>query len=300
MKGRAILALVGLMLSGTMASHPASAHEFEQDSGADLIAKIQEFKAENKLIASNISNSSLAQWHMQKSQSYWGVNETNLLGQKDPNLSGNLSSSMADLYALVGKQNVDTTTANQKADLLNGLADQVETEVVGSSSDSNATVQALAMVNVLNEVLRDYGDAIGSKVDLTNMDNMNATSQSSMQGMSGMSGMTSSTIVGQAQYQSAEALMGVVQDIFAKAQSYAPSNSSSYMLKAGLAVSDLKQEIDSKASGMDVMTTVHMKIHPNLISALGIEAVPEFPVPLMLVLVSIAAAVVVPRVFSRK
>ena len=220
--------------------HPAFAHDFIKDPDASLISKVSEFKVESKLIADNISNVTLAQWHVSKSQEYWGSNETNALAQKDSNLANQISSSISDLYSLVGTKNGDPTTANQKADQIGKLLDQAESEEVSSSSLSNSTIQALAVVGILNEVLEDYGTAVGSKVDLTNMNNMNMSmpsSSSSMQGMSNttMSSMAATEIVNLAAYQSSQALVSVAQSKFNNVQSDAPSSASPYLDKVGVA-----------------------------------------------------------------
>ncbi len=296
------VSLMMFMSSGLFLGHQAFAHEFVQNSDANLIAKIQEFKVESKLMANNISNSTFAKWHMAKSQQYWGSNETGILSQTDSNLATQISTSVNDLYSLVGQQNVDPTTTNQKADALNQLLDQAESEQVSSSSQNNATIQALATVGVLTEVLKDYGNAIGSKVDLTNMDNMNMSGTSNMQGMSGMIGMSgvqSTPIVNMAAYQSAKALTSTAYSMLNNTQSMAPSNTMSYLNKAVSGLGELKQKIDSQGSGNDVMTIVHLQIHPNLISGFNIEAVPEFPVPILLVLVSFVGIVIMSKFIQR-
>ena len=314
MKRALVISLLVIIFGGIFVVHPAFAHNFVQNSDASLIAKVQEFKVESKLIANNISNNTLVQWHISKSQSYWGSNEIGVLSQKDSNLANQISSSIDDLYSYALQQNADPTTANQKADAINSLLDKAEAEQVSSSSQNNATVEALATVGVLTEILKDYGDAIGSTVDLTNMNNMNmsdmSSSSSGMQGMSGMSssgsgmqgmsGMSSTPIVNMAAYQSAQALTDASQTMFSNLQSIAPSDTSVYLSKAGAALSELKQKIDSKDTGMNVMTVVHMQIHPNLISAFNIAAVPEFPIPILLVMVSFVGVIAMSRMFYKK
>lgn len=308
MKRALAISLLVIMFSGILVAHPVFAHNFVQNSDASLIAKVQEFKVESKLIADNISNNTLSQWHISKSQEYWGSNEIGVLSQTNSTLATQLSTSIDELYSMAGQQNADPTTANQKADEIGQLLDQAESEEVSNSSQSNATVQALATVGVINEVLKDYGDAIGSTVDLTNMNNMNMSSMSSssgnsMQGMSGMSGMSSSAprtpIVNMAAYQSAQALTNTAQTMFGNLQSIAPSSTSPYLGKVGTALNDLKQKIDTQGSGNDVMMVVHMQIHPNLISAFNIAAVPEFPVPILLVMISFVGVIVMSRVIPR-
>jgi hypothetical protein len=309
MKRALAVSLIVIMFSGMLVVHPAFAHNFVQNSDASLIAKVQEFKVESKLIANNISNNTLAQWHISQSQEYWGSNEIGILSQTNSSLATQLSTAIDDLYSMAGQQNANPATANQTADEIGQLLDQAESEQVSSSSQTNATVQALATVYVLNEVLKDYGDAIGSKVDLTNMNNMNMSGMS-MSGMSSsggsMSGMSSSStasgtpIVNMAAYQSAQAMTDAAQTMFNNLQSIAPSSTSVYLDKVGTALPELKQEIDSQGSGNDVMMVVHMQIHPNLISAFNIAAVPEFPMPILLIIMSFVGIVAISRIFPRK
>ena len=295
-----VIALVGLL-----SIHPVFAHTFVKDSDADLIAKIQAFKVESKLIANNISDSKTSHWHIAKSQEYWGANELNNLSQKNATLANSISTAINDLYSLSGNAGVDQMVATQKADSLNQLLDQVESAEISDSVQNNTTVKSLAIINVLNQVLVDYGDAIGSKVDLTNMANMNMSSMSmdnsssmnsgGMSGMQGMSGMSSNSIVDNAAYQSAQGLTITAQSMFNDLKSMNPSNTSSYLDKIGSALGDLQQAIGAKESGNDVMMIVHTKIHPNFISAFNIQVVPEFPMPILLVIVSFVGILVMSR-----
>ncbi|HXX06216.1 MAG TPA: hypothetical protein VEJ68_05265 [Candidatus Bathyarchaeia archaeon] len=303
MRGKIIILLSLMVLAGVLSEHPALAHNFVQNSNADLIAKIQEFKVETNLIANNISNNTLAQWHVSKSQEYIGSNDIGTLAQKDPTLSNNLSTAIDELYSLAGQPNADPATASQKASSLSQILDQVESEEISTADQNNATIQSLALVNVVNQALKDYGDAIGSTVDLTNMSNMNMGSSSgNMQGMSGMQssgnmqGMSSTTIVNDGDYQSAQALTNTAQVMFNNLKSISPTSSSPYLDKIDSALTSLKQAIDSKESGDDVMMIVHMQIHPNLISAFNIQSVPEFPIPVLLAIVSFIGIVAISKI----
>ena len=299
MTKKIIASLMVIALMGLLSVHPVFAHTFVKDSDADLIAKIQEFKVESKLIANNISDSTSSHWHIAKSQEYWGANEINDLSQKNATLANNLSTAINDLYSLSGNANVDQMTATQKSDALNQLLDQAESVEISDSVQNNATVKSLAIINVLNQILMDYGDAIGSKVDLTNMANMNmdnssSMSSGSMSGMQGMSGM-SSTIVDNSAYQSAQALTIAAQSMFNDLKSMSTSDTSVYLDKIGNSLSDLQQAIGAKESGNDVMMIVHTKIHPNFISAFTIQVVPEFPMPALLVMISFITVLVMFR-----
>jgi len=162
---------------------------------------------------------------------------------------------------------------------------------------------------VLNEVLKNYGDATGSKVDLTNMSNMNMGSSSSMNSsmssmqsgnnMQSMSGMSSNSIVNVAAYQSAQALTDTAQIMFNNLKLITPSSSSPYLDKINNELIDLKQAINSKESGNNVMTIVHMKIHPDFISGFNIQTVPEFPTPMLLVIISIIGTIMISRLVPK-
>lgn len=309
-----VIGLVGMLFV-----HPVFAHNFVKNSDADLIAKIQEFKVESTLIANNISDSKTSHWHIAKSQEYWGINEMNALTQQNATLANSLSSAINDLYSLSGT-NANPTIASQKSVALNQLLDQVESSEISSSVQNNATVQSLATINVLNQVLVDYGDAIGSNVDLTNMANMNmsgmsssSSSSGSMSGMSGMSGMnmgssgsmSGTTIVDAPAYQSAQQLEIAAQSMFENIKSMAPSSASPYLAKIETAFGQLQQSIASKQSGDNIMMIVHMQIHPNFISGLNIpvvanaSAVPEFPMPLLLVILSFVSVIVIARTLPK-
>ncbi|MFZ0185206.1 MAG: hypothetical protein WBV92_06790 [Nitrosotalea sp.] len=322
MAKKIVVSLMVIGLVGMMFVHPVFAHNFVKNSDADLIAKIQEFKVESTLIANSISDSKTANWHISKSQEYWGINEMNTLTQQNATLANSLSSAINNLYSMSGSANPDLTIASQNSVVLNQLLDQVEASEISSSVQNNATIQSLATLDVLNQVLIDYADAIGSKEDLTNMANMNMNNMSmgssgSMSGMSGMSGMkgmsgmnmgssgsmtgTQMTIVDAPAYQSSQQLEIAAQSMFENVKSMAPPSASPYLVKIETAFGQLQQAINTKQSGDDVMMIVHEQIHPNFISGLNIplisntSAVPEFPMPLLLVILSFVSVIVIAR-----
>jgi len=130
------------------------------------------------------------------------------------------------------------------------------------------------------------------------MNNSSSMSSGSMSGMSGMSGM-SSTIVDEAAYQSAQELTTTAQSMFQDLNSMAPSSTSSYLDKIGTALGNLQQAIGAKESGNNVMMIVHMYIHPNFISGLNIQVVPEFPMPILLVMLSFISVIIITKALPK-
>ncbi|MGI0059787.1 MAG: hypothetical protein ACREBJ_08455, partial [Nitrosotalea sp.] len=80
---------------------------------------------------------------------------------------------------------------------------------------------------------------------------------------------------------------------------------SSSNTKISTAFTKLMQDLSNKADGNTVMMDVHMNIHPVIISAYNLPgattnaAVPEFQLPALLAVVSIAGVVAVTRFRSQ-
>jgi hypothetical protein len=166
-------------------------------------------------------------------------------------------------------------------------------------------------VELLDEVLKSYGDAFAVGYDMTNMsmmtmdgnsnnnnsDTSNDTSSnseidSSMHSMSSMSmdgnadvgsnmsmyGMSNSdnSLDNITDYQTAQALAKKVQELFNNqiinssliGDSEIANQSTN---NASIAIKELIANIDGKSSPMEIMTIVHTKIHPNLMTAFGLQ-----------------------------
>jgi hypothetical protein len=64
-------------------------------------------------------------------------------------------------------------------------------------------------------------------------------------------------------------------------------------LDAGL--KHLKQAIDDKAPHDDVDVIVHSEVHPNIQKAFNLQVIPEFPLPMLLIIPAIAGIIVATR-----
>ena len=99
-----------------------------------------------------------------------------------------------------------------------------------------------------------------------------SSSSGSMSGMNSMSGQAAmnqnnSSIKNMTAYQSARALASIAQQAFNKDfKPVAPSNATSSTTNIGKYIDELKNAVNNKASFMTIMETVHVKLHPTLIS----------------------------------
>jgi hypothetical protein len=157
-------------------------------------------------------------------------------------------------------------------------------------NNTNSTVQALTFANVVDEILRNYGNALEVNYDLTNMSNLvmsnvshsatmmmddNMKNSSIIREKSG-NNMTHNIIVNLADYQTAQALSDKSQRIFnkdLKPITAATSNVTTFIVKLENGLTQLRDAVNNNAAPMDVMMIVHTQIHPNLQKAYNLQLV---------------------------
>jgi hypothetical protein len=190
--------------------------------------------------------------------------------------------------------------AEDTAELLNdvyqfdeGIADDTDfiREYNEQLNNTNSTVQALILANVVDEILRNYGDALEVDYDLTNMSNLVMSNMSlsttttmtmadSMKNSSMIKEksnyMTNNIIVNIADYQTAQALSNKAQQIFNKdlKPTAAPtSNVTTFIVKLENDLIQLRDAVNNKVAPMEVMMIVHTQIHPNMQKAYNLQLV---------------------------
>lgn len=158
------------------------------------------------------------------------------------------------------------------------------------------------MVELLDKLLTNYGNAYGVGFDMTNMsmmmtvsnvgggnDGMNSTSSTNMNignegganmsmsnmSMNNNSSASSLTIVNTTDYETAQAIVKKIKEVFNSELTNASSETNFMAPSQSIdnidsAVMKLLDKVDSKAPAMDIMTIVHTKVHPNLITAFNL------------------------------
>ncbi|MDE1843657.1 MAG: hypothetical protein KGH95_08415, partial [Thaumarchaeota archaeon] len=185
---------------------------------------------------------------------------------------------------------------NDDVTKLGGYLDESVPVRVDQSKLDNSTVQALAVTFVIKEALEKYGDALNSTVDLNDMSQMGSMSNN-MSGGS-MSNMAMGTIVNANAYENSVALATTAQQMFSDVASKNPNISSNSKISDGF--TKLIQDLNGKADANTIMKDVHVGIHPTLIAAYNLQtvpepAVPEFPLPAILIIISITGVVAATR-----
>jgi hypothetical protein len=155
------------------------------------------------------------------------------------------------------------------------------------TNNSNSTILGVALANIVDDILKEYGRALDVQFDLTNMTNMNMTtvrgnyssSSISMMNSKGINDMVEASdkkasIINVADYQSAQAMSDQLIQLFEekiKMHALTSNNSAGPVSQLEKQLADLKDMIDNKASAMDVMVLVHGHLHPNLQLAYGLK-----------------------------
>jgi hypothetical protein len=233
--------------------HTVYAHYFSKDDRASFLALIHQINAEIQLTNTDFpSNVSIAIEHAENT---------------------------AELLKKVYQFGEDIADDN---DFIREYNEQL--------NNTNSTVQALILANVVDEILRNYGNALEVNYDLTNMSNLvmsnvshsatmmmddNMKNSSIIREKSG-NNTTHNIIVNLADYQTAQALSDKSQRIFnkdLKPITAATSNVTTFIVKLENGLTQLRDAVNNNAAPMDVMMIVHTQIHPNLQKAYNLQLV---------------------------
>ncbi len=315
--------------------HNAHGHSFTPDDHALFIASIDQFHAVSKLVQASITNNNLtlAQGHADKAANLYFQNLMFEIAEKDQKAAEDLSMTVKSL------QNITLSASSSSASALpeqqqqvNLLVSDIDTKageittmtirqqegglgfldpVFGAISsifgdkkdDGNTKLHSLRVAELVDMVLRNYGNAYAVSFDMTNMSNMAMTDGNSTMSMSSsmtddnnsdlrmnqMNNMHSSAMIkggnnmsknhspiNVAEYQSAQALSAKALEVFNnELKPMTPDNESTVSisnLENGLI--QLNHSVRDKASPMDIMMVVHTQIHPNLLEAFSIPLKP--------------------------
>jgi hypothetical protein len=289
------------------------------------------------LVPVNLANNnvSLAQNHANKAASLLTPRILVEIAEDNPRLAGDLRSAMIQLQSLSSSSQSQVKSVSQLvSDLNKRLGEDASVRMAqvqptssnplegamnflgnifgGSSAevkDQDAKLEALALANVIDGLLINYGNAYHVGFDMTNMSNMVMIGNSSSPGSmvmnnpatgnnSGPSNMkmqsmntssdtmtmtqhggemnTGYSLVNMSDYQSAQALAAKASEIFnTKLKHTTMSNNNknvtAFVTNLDNGLTQLNDSISKNASPLDIMMIVHTQIHPNLLEAFNLQ-----------------------------
>jgi hypothetical protein len=189
--------------------------------------------------------------------------------ERNQRLGTDIPALISNITTIANSTNPDATKVGQLITSLdNDLAEATSVRIEKTELE-NATVNALAIVAILDETMEDYGIATGAEENSSNVTGSNTTSQDNMSNMSeGAGSNETATIVNFAAYQTAQGLAAAAQDMYNNLKPKAMPNTSSEIAALDAAFANLRKAIDDKMSNDAIQAIVEGSIHPNL-SAFG-------------------------------
>jgi hypothetical protein len=297
-KGRHIAVAVALVLalSPFLQWQSAYAHTFSEDETVHFLSLVNKIRVESQLAADNASESELASYHAQIAAESLDDHTVEEIAERNERIARDLPAALEDLQA----------ASTQSPDDIGGLVSTIDsllseavTVRIDSEQLTNSTTQAVVLAEAIDETLSSYGTAIGSEMDLTDMSLM-AEMEDSESDDHGSSGHGSSDveIVDAGAYQSAQAFAQKSIDIFQndlKPLGPAEPDGEAAVAEIEDALLELQAAVSDRAAPEEVMHIVHASVHPNMLLAYNLQVIPEFPLPLLLIVPAIASIIVVTR-----
>ena len=311
------------------------AHLFTPNETATFVSIVYQLQAELELVSMNLANNnlSLAQNHASKASSLLTQRILAEIAEDNPKLASDLGNRLIQL------ETISSTSADQVQSTSRVVSDLNErlnedalvrmaqlqpdssnflegfTKTLGNIfggddmkvKEQNAKIEALALANVIDSVLINYGNAYQVGFDMTNMSNMvmptkndnavsmimnnspagnmSATANMSMNMHSLNSSSSAMTqhdnemndrysLVNVSDYQSAQALVVKASNIFNDKLKFTEidnKNITRYITNLENGFTQLNNLVAKKDSPLDVMMTVHTTIHPNLLEAFSLQ-----------------------------
>jgi hypothetical protein len=313
------------------------AHLFTPNETATFVSIVYQLQAELELVSMNLANNnlSLAQNHASKASSLLTQRILAEIAEDNPKLASDLGNRLIQL------QTISSTSADQVQSTSRIVSDLNErlnedalvrmaqlqpdssnflegfTKTLGNIfegddkevKEQNAKIEALALANVIDSVLINYGNAYQVGFDMTNMSNMvmptkndnavsiimnnssdgNKSATANMSMNMKMHSLNSSSsamaqhdnetndrysLVNVSDYQSAQALVEKASKIFNDKLKFTEidnKNITGYITNLENGLTQLNTLVTKKDSPLDVMVTVHTQIHPNLLEAFSLQ-----------------------------
>jgi hypothetical protein len=268
-----VLFLTGIVMSTVIIlpiRQTVYAHTFSGDESAAFLALVRQIGAELGLVNSNLpSNITLAQEHAEHATEHLDANTTKELAERNERVSNDLTRGLSDLQASLkaqptpASQAINGEVTNINATLQDAIAARIEPDQL-----SNSTVNALAINDILGEVLEAYGAAYGieeegeeegtNETGITDNTTETAVSQNT------------TAIVDLAEYQSAQSYANQSKQMLNEVRASAPSNATSAISNVENEINEMISAINNKSPFSAVDEIVDSKVLPSLKAAFNL------------------------------
>jgi hypothetical protein len=253
-------------------------HDFVPNESASFLSFANQLQIESELVRNNLANDNftLATEHVTRA--------VELLDSKDPVNNVSWIDEIAErnqrvanelITAVSNLENITESPSssfpeqqqsiNQSINEIDAIIDEAVTTRIDSDQRANATIQATALGDIINTLLRYYGNAYEVGFDMGNMSEM-----ASMMGNG--SSNTNYTLANVADYQSAQTLAAKAQEIFNnELRPLTNRNATNSVANLEDGLIQLRNLIENKSSPMELVMVGHSQVHPSLQSAFNLQ-----------------------------
>ena len=247
--------LVLLIMIGPSVNKSVLGHTFSGDESASFLTKVEMIKMESQLAEEQLSNNvTLAKDHADHLSEHITANDTEEISERNSRLATELNNTLTDFSNAFETRTPSQSEITDKVTNITDIIAEVVNARIDEEQLNNVTVKALVINDLLGETLEHYGIALGNteeEHESEHDENVTSSSHSTDN-----KNNESSSIVDNANYQSAQAAVLRAIEIFNEIKPDSNTNST----ELGNLLNTLKGKIDSKAQFDEINTIVDEKL----------------------------------------
>ena len=294
------LLLMGIIFMGAVCAvtnQRAFAHTFSGDESASFLATVEVIKVHLQLAKNDFAtNSTLSAEHVEHAGEHLTNDTIKEITERNKRLGTELPTSLTELQETLEGGNATASDVNEQVANINSLLDETVTIRIEKTQLTNSTVQGTMLADFVDETLESYNGAYGVEEEHEE-GSMNEIQIGSANNMTSSEEGEHTTIVNMMDYESAQALAARAQELFdTKLKAMAEANATEAVTALDAGLKKLKQAIDNKAPLDEVDVIVHSEVHPNIQKAFNLQIIPEFPLPLVLIIPAIAGIIAATKI----
>ena len=248
------------------------AHTFSGDESAAFLALVRQIEAEIGLVNTNLSsNITLAQEHAEHATEHLDTNTTKELAERNKRVANDLTTELADLQNAIRAKPAPTVQEirNNISNINDTLQEAVSVRIEKDQLN-NSTVNALAINDILGEVLKSYGAAYGIEEEGEEGKEYGNMTETETNTTGTEASANTTTIIDQAEYQSAQAYANEAKQMLDEIKVLAPSNATSAISNVESGLDEMITAINNKAPFNLVDEIVDSKVLPSLKTAVNL------------------------------
>jgi hypothetical protein len=284
------ISLTAILFVSLNLAHSALAYSFNDYESAGFLAKIPEVKIETNLIATHVGNNDAIKYYVHVLGQYWTAEDTKALSERNAQLANLISSAINDTITFAEVGNADKAYRDYFD--IAGYMEQAGEVRVDFPMSANSTVQAMAIVKILNESLARYGDAINSPIDPADMSSVNMSKVSIKE----ITPSGPQKIVNKYAYENSKALANEALQMFGQLITH-NSYKQPYNDKISNSLTKYISDLNAMADRNTVMADIQVNTYPNFVAGYEIspEPIPEFPFPTIFAIATISLVIAIAR-----